>query len=331
VAASERIDLLLPTDLLSEGLNLQEASVVVHLDLPWNPARLDQRVGRVRRLGSRYESISVYTLSPPASSERLLRIDERLRDKLRMAQRTVGVAGQIMPSPILATSEHGLAEQGSAIASRVRSWRSERVAALGSVAVVTAPTNGFLAVIRAGAEVFMVGDIGAGPSESSATLERAIELASASCHPERSACPRGAGEGSAFLSIEQYLSTRRGSRAIDFTVAAATRHRRATLTRVAQTLARAPRHRRAQLAPLAEAARAVATSELGEGAERVLESLSRAELPDEAWLRSVATFGALNARNRPGDRAETGKAGRVAALIVFQPAAASVRSRPDDN
>src|SRR5206468_886510 len=42
---AERIDLLLATDLLSEGLNLQEASVVVHLDLPWNPARLDQRVG----------------------------------------------------------------------------------------------------------------------------------------------------------------------------------------------------------------------------------------------------------------------------------------------
>lgn len=48
----ERIDCLLTTDLLSEGINLQDASVVVHLDLPWTPARLEQRVGRARRIGS---------------------------------------------------------------------------------------------------------------------------------------------------------------------------------------------------------------------------------------------------------------------------------------
>src|SRR5258705_7590041 len=47
----ERVTMLIATDLLSEGVNLQDASVVVHLDLPWNPARLAQRVGRVRRPG----------------------------------------------------------------------------------------------------------------------------------------------------------------------------------------------------------------------------------------------------------------------------------------
>ena len=44
---AERIDLLLATDLLSEGVNLQDAGVVVHLDLPWTAARLEQRLGRV--------------------------------------------------------------------------------------------------------------------------------------------------------------------------------------------------------------------------------------------------------------------------------------------
>ncbi|HET7550420.1 MAG TPA: DEAD/DEAH box helicase, partial [Gemmatimonadaceae bacterium] len=47
----DRIDLLIATDLLSEGVNLHDASVVVHLDLPWTPARLEQRVGRSRRMG----------------------------------------------------------------------------------------------------------------------------------------------------------------------------------------------------------------------------------------------------------------------------------------
>ena len=49
--------------------------MVVHLDLPWNPARLDQRVGRARRLGSRHAVVTVYSVAPPASAERMLRIE----------------------------------------------------------------------------------------------------------------------------------------------------------------------------------------------------------------------------------------------------------------
>src|SRR5690349_596912 len=69
VRAAEHVRLLLSTDVLSEGVNLQRASVVVHLDLPWNPARLEQRVGRVRRLGALRDHVTVYALSPPADSE----------------------------------------------------------------------------------------------------------------------------------------------------------------------------------------------------------------------------------------------------------------------
>src|SRR4029079_3469477 len=87
VRDAERIELLITTDLLSEGLNLQEASVIVHLDLPWNPARLDQRVGRALRLGSTHPAVTVYAIAPPTSAERLLRIESRLKEKLRIAQR----------------------------------------------------------------------------------------------------------------------------------------------------------------------------------------------------------------------------------------------------
>ena len=51
------IEMLIATDLLSEGLNLQNASVVVHLDLPWTAARLTQRVGRVWRMTSPHARI----------------------------------------------------------------------------------------------------------------------------------------------------------------------------------------------------------------------------------------------------------------------------------
>src|SRR6185503_19563355 len=54
-------DVLIATDLLSEGLNLQDAARVIHYDLPWSPARLAQRVGRIDRLGSPHKAIETVT------------------------------------------------------------------------------------------------------------------------------------------------------------------------------------------------------------------------------------------------------------------------------
>lgn len=96
-AAHERVTLLLATDLLSEGVNLQDASVVVHLDLPWNPARLAQRLGRVRRPGGAAE-VRSYLMSPPASAAMLLRAEERLRAKLASVERTIGRGLDVMPT-----------------------------------------------------------------------------------------------------------------------------------------------------------------------------------------------------------------------------------------
>jgi hypothetical protein len=78
-----------------------------------------------------------------------------------------------------------------------------------------------------------------------------------------------------------------------------------------------PRHRRALLALLADAVRAVAVAPLTEGAERMLETLVREELPDEAWLRSIATFGELNARDVVDVPSPT--APRVVAILLFGP------------
>ena len=93
-AASNRIDSLLVTDLASEGLDLQEASVLVHLDLPWTPARLEQRVGRIVRPGSPHALVHVYTMDPPVRAATLLDIRQRLAAKLAAAR---GVLGDVMP------------------------------------------------------------------------------------------------------------------------------------------------------------------------------------------------------------------------------------------
>jgi len=317
---ADRIDLLITTDLLSEGLNLQRASVVVHLDLPWNPARLDQRVGRARRLGSRHDAVTVYVIAPPAAADRLLRVEERLREKLSSAQRTVGIAGRILPSPIgAAMSGFGpaRAEQVGAIHARLREWIATATPdALASrpstpiVAAVAGDVDGFLAAVRDDDGPRLIADVGSGITTSSDVIARA--LVAAEC-PASTVAPEIAS--AAFRRIDDWLAGRRGAATIDLQAAAAARLRRAALVRVARALARAPRHQRAVLAPLADTARAIATAPLGEGAERILETLVRAELPDEAWLRSIATFGELNARPA-APRAPAGHGAVVAVVLL---------------
>ena len=73
--------MLIATDLLSEGLNLQDASVVVHLDLPWTAARLTQRLGRIWRMARRIARVHEYAIAPPAPADELLRITEVLTRK----------------------------------------------------------------------------------------------------------------------------------------------------------------------------------------------------------------------------------------------------------
>jgi hypothetical protein len=90
-AAARAADVLITTDVASEGLNLQDAARVVHYDLPWSPARLAQRVGRVDRLGSAHTTVETITLLPPESLERALRIEGRLAIKARR-QRAAGAA-----------------------------------------------------------------------------------------------------------------------------------------------------------------------------------------------------------------------------------------------
>lgn len=85
----ERVDVLIATDVLAEGMNLQDARVVVSYDLPWNPVRLAQRVGRVDRLGSPHEWVAAYAFRPGRSLEGLLRVMQRMRHKVRQI-RAVG-------------------------------------------------------------------------------------------------------------------------------------------------------------------------------------------------------------------------------------------------
>jgi superfamily II DNA or RNA helicase len=77
------VDLLLSTDVLSEGQNLQQAQAVVSYDMPWNPQRVVQRNGRVIRLRSPHEVVLLTTMLPEHGElERLLGLEARIRTKI---------------------------------------------------------------------------------------------------------------------------------------------------------------------------------------------------------------------------------------------------------
>jgi superfamily II DNA or RNA helicase len=80
------VDLLLSTDVLSEGQNLQQAAAVISYDMPWNPQRVVQRNGRVIRLKSPHEEVFLTTMLPvPGDLERLLNLETTIRRKVLAA------------------------------------------------------------------------------------------------------------------------------------------------------------------------------------------------------------------------------------------------------
>lgn len=84
-------DVLLSTDVLAEGMNLQQARNIINYDLPWNPMRLVQRHGRIDRIGSPHKDVFLRTFFPDDELNELLNLEERIRRKLAQAAASVGI------------------------------------------------------------------------------------------------------------------------------------------------------------------------------------------------------------------------------------------------
>jgi superfamily II DNA or RNA helicase len=85
---SQEVDILISTDVLSEGQNLQDCGMLVNYDLHWNPTRMVQRAGRVDRLLSPHETVWIYNMFPDEGLEKLLGIVERLTEKITDIDKT---------------------------------------------------------------------------------------------------------------------------------------------------------------------------------------------------------------------------------------------------
>lgn len=90
IEEDQEIDVLVATDILSEGHNLQDAAIVVNFDLPWAIIRLIQRAGRVDRIGQQSDVIQCYSFLPAEGVERIIRLRSRVRQRLRENAEVVG-------------------------------------------------------------------------------------------------------------------------------------------------------------------------------------------------------------------------------------------------
>jgi len=124
----EQIDVLICTDAAAEGLNLQTADLIINYDLPWNPMKVEQRIGRIDRIGQKHDDIYVLNLCYVDSAEQI--VYDRLLKRLVQAGDIVGTqqvsmlpvsveefndlaAGDITPQELEASAKERIREQNN--------------------------------------------------------------------------------------------------------------------------------------------------------------------------------------------------------------------------
>jgi len=98
---------LVATDVLAEGLNMQDCDIIINYDLHWNPVRLIQRFGRIDRIGSEHDEIYGYNFLPEIGIEKNLGIEAVLAARIREIHATLGEDAAIL-HPDEALNEAGM-------------------------------------------------------------------------------------------------------------------------------------------------------------------------------------------------------------------------------
>ena len=90
ILQEKELRVVLATDVLSEGQNLQDCSIIVNFDLPWAIIRLIQRAGRVDRIGQKSDTILCYSFLPADGVQRIIRLRSRVQQRLQENAEVVG-------------------------------------------------------------------------------------------------------------------------------------------------------------------------------------------------------------------------------------------------
>lgn len=87
---------VIATDVLAEGLNLQDCDKIINYDLHWNPVRLIQRFGRIDRIGSDHEVIYGFNFLPETGMDKHLKLQEKLHNRIQEIHDTIGEDSAIL-------------------------------------------------------------------------------------------------------------------------------------------------------------------------------------------------------------------------------------------
>lgn len=87
---SDDIKVLITTDVLAEGINLHRSNIIINYDLPWNPTKVLQRVGRINRVGSKFDKIHIYNIFPSATADNELNLEDNIKAKIQAFHETLG-------------------------------------------------------------------------------------------------------------------------------------------------------------------------------------------------------------------------------------------------
>ncbi len=95
-SANSEIDILITTDVMGEGLNLQDANYVVNYDIHWTPYKIIQRIGRIDRIGSEHEVVHIINFLPETELEKNLNLIEKVRNRANEFMVTLGEDGKLI-------------------------------------------------------------------------------------------------------------------------------------------------------------------------------------------------------------------------------------------
>ena len=96
VEQGQEIDLLIATDCISEGQNLQDCDLLVNYDIHWNPVRIIQRFGRIDRIGSRNDSVQLVNFWPVADLDRYLGVKHRVEARMALVDLSATQADNLL-------------------------------------------------------------------------------------------------------------------------------------------------------------------------------------------------------------------------------------------
>jgi hypothetical protein len=267
-------DFLIATDVLSEGLSLRRAGVLVHLDIPWTLARLDQRVGRLRRLGSPHRSIAVYAIGPPVAARELLTVIRALQRKARVSAPVSGANSLATALPLLGgrlqravgtISTPGPAALTEQIRRQLRAWL---LGGGGSAAAADEESRALALVARADTYA-LVAVTGEEVSEDPKKVLWAVMQVSGN------AIAKTAGNASVLVAIERWLEEERG-RQLASTGSA---EHSLMLRRLGDQLRRAQRTERPVVAARIDRCRRLVSASRGIGAEMALRRIAASDAP----------------------------------------------------